>query len=533
MTFLPIVERELRVRASQAGFRWLRVALAGFAVLACLQWFYFNLPSFNAAGLGQQSFTSLVRLAFVLALGAALLTADCVSGERREGTLGLLFLTTLKSRDVTWGKFMSSSVTALYAMLGFLPILWLPVLAGGVTGGEVFRFALALMNLMLVSLAVGLLVSVFARHQFGAILQTCFALLLLALLPKFLELITRGTLDVPFSRLSPVTPSLLAGEATVQQAGAAGFWWALGFSHALGWMLVGAANFALARNWPVMFAPESVKPPPPEVRGLLGAPRMVLSGAVRRKRAFAPVARAILRMPGQEGLAWLGACVSVAGSLGATAALRGLGSVWAAMSVNAVFGFMSAALFAFVGGRFIFDAKRNGELELLLVTPAGAKGILREQRFALVRLLRRPFYFAIMGGIPVAVSAVGSNALLGLAQGLSYVGSVGSGILAACWMGAWVATWARNQFSLIGWTVGLVELAPIAAAYLLPILLMGAQRTLFEGWIVFLPTLLVAKNLVFVAFARERLRREFRVNHGVRFELQPMSRVATPAEVPL
>lgn len=517
MNFLPIVERELRVRATQAGFRWMRVALAGFAVLACLQWFNFNLVSFSAADVGQQVFASLTRLAFVLALGAGLLTADCVSRERREGTLGLLFLTTLKSRDVTLGKFASAGVTAVYALLGFLPLLWLPVLAGGVTGGEVFRFMLALINLMLFSLAVGLFVSVFARQQITAIIQTAIALFLFVALPKFLELIASTTLGLPLFRLSPVATVFLAGDRVVAQGGDAGFWWSLLCSHILVWLLLGAANFALAANWHAVFEPKAVPTAGPEVRGLLGAPRMVLSNVAGRKRAFAPVARAMLRMPGQSGLAWLGALLSVAGGLSATVALRGLGSVWAAVSANAVFGFMSAALFAFVAGRFLFDAKRNGELELLLVTPAGAKGILREQRFALVRLIRWPFYFAILGGICVAVSAVGSQSMLGLAQGLSYLGGVASGILAACWMGAWVATWARNPFSLMGWTVGLVELLPVAIAYLLPLLLMGSQRMLFAGWIMFLPTLLVAKNLVLVAFAREKLRREFRMTDGISF----------------
>lgn len=520
MTFLPIVGRELRVRTSQAGFRWLRVALAGFAVLACLQWFNFNLASFTAAGVGPQSFAMLARLAFVLALGAVLLTADCVSGERRDGTLGLLFLSTLRSREIVLGKLAVSGLTALYAMLGFLPVLLLPLLAGGLTGGQVFRTALALLNLLFVSLATGLAVSVFVRTQIQAIVGAVFALTLVCLLPAFGELISRDWLGWQLTWLSPITSFLNANPADYQRSPTTPFWYwcPLALSHALGWALVGLASLALARNWPAVFQARALKAPPPQVRGLLGAPRMFLSGTVQRKRAFAPVARAMLRMPGQQGPAWLGACLSVVGSFGATAAMRGLGSVWAAMSVNAVFGFMSAAMFAFVGGRFLFEARRNGELELLLVTPAGARGILREQRFALVRLLRCPFYFAVVGTIPVAASAAGANSLLGLAQGLSYIGGVASGVLAAAWMGAWVATWARNQFSLVGWVVGLVELAPIAAAYLLPVVLLGGQVQLFAAWIMILPTLFVVKNLVFVAYARARLRREFRVADGIRFD---------------
>lgn len=528
MNWSPIIERELRVRAGQAGFRWLRVALAGFAILACLQWFNFNTTSMWSANLGQQSFAMLARIAFVLALGACILTADCVSSERREGTLGLLFLTTLKSQDVALGKFVASGLTALYALLGFVPMLLLPLLTGGVTGGEVLRVALALLNLMFISLAVGLCVSVFARSQFNAILSAFAFLAALCLAPPFVEMITRSTLEGSFSLLSPVTACFAAPEAAFAN-NPAPFWWSLPMSHALGWAILSATAFALGRNWREIYAPRAARVPPPQVHGLIGAPRAVLDKAALRRRVFAPVARAVLRMPGQEGLAWLGACLSVTGSLAATFALRGLGSVWAAASVTAIFSFSCAALFAFVAGRFLFEARRNGELELLLVTPVGARGILREQRFALVRLLRGPFYFAVVGAIPVAVVGATMLELVGLAQGLSYIGSVASGILAACWMGSWFATGAKHHFSVIGWTVGVVELLPTAVVYVLPLLMLGGWRGLFEAWIVALPTIFVVKNLVFIAYARERLRREYRVNDGIRFNLTANWRgVGTP-----
>jgi len=58
----------------------------------------------------------LLSTGFVLACAACALTADTLSGESREGTIGLLFLTDLRSWDVTLGKlrdeepFMSASL---------------------------------------------------------------------------------------------------------------------------------------------------------------------------------------------------------------------------------------------------------------------------------------------------------------------------------------------------------------------------------------------------------------------------------------
>ena len=103
MISLPIVERELRVAARRRLTYWLRAAVAAFAMIACLQLFN-DSGSVSPADVGRASFQMLSWLGLVLAFFAAIVTADCISNERREGTLVLLFLTTLKSRDVVLGK---------------------------------------------------------------------------------------------------------------------------------------------------------------------------------------------------------------------------------------------------------------------------------------------------------------------------------------------------------------------------------------------------------------------------------------------
>jgi ABC-type transport system involved in multi-copper enzyme maturation permease subunit len=62
--------------------------------------------------------------AFGLSLLAGLfLTSDCLSEEKREGTLGLLFLTDLKSHDIVLGKFVATALSALYCLLALLPVM--------------------------------------------------------------------------------------------------------------------------------------------------------------------------------------------------------------------------------------------------------------------------------------------------------------------------------------------------------------------------------------------------------------------------
>src|SRR5690242_12487556 len=130
MTFLPIVERELRVLARRSSTGWIRfyAALAILLVWLVLLGGGRNVPP---AMLAQNLFLAFGILALGFCLLAGLfLTADCLSEEKREGTLGLLFLTDLRGHDVVLGKLMATSVHALYGLLAIFPVLALPLLMG-------------------------------------------------------------------------------------------------------------------------------------------------------------------------------------------------------------------------------------------------------------------------------------------------------------------------------------------------------------------------------------------------------------------
>ncbi len=77
----------------------------------------------NVGAVGRSSLGLLTAVGLVIALASVVITADCISRERREGTLSLLFLSTMKGRDVVLGKL---------AALG-LVVLRLP--AGGLLAG--------------------------------------------------------------------------------------------------------------------------------------------------------------------------------------------------------------------------------------------------------------------------------------------------------------------------------------------------------------------------------------------------------------
>src|ERR1039457_6063629 len=114
MTFLPIVQRELRVasrRPSTHRIRlWTALLAIGASLIACAA----GTAIPGAASFPNSLFGVQTACAFGLSLLAGVfLTSDCLSEEKREGTLGLLLLTELRSHDIVLGKFVATSVNAL------------------------------------------------------------------------------------------------------------------------------------------------------------------------------------------------------------------------------------------------------------------------------------------------------------------------------------------------------------------------------------------------------------------------------------
>src|SRR5256714_1775354 len=159
MTFLPIVERELRVASRRRGTYWNRAvaALAAILIFGGALFFEARQPPKE---LGKDIFNALAGLFLFSSLVAGIrYTADCLSEEKREGTLGLLFLTDLKGYDVVLGKLMATSLNAFYGLVAIFPVLALPLVMGGVTFSEFCRVMLALVNTLLFSLGLGMYIS--------------------------------------------------------------------------------------------------------------------------------------------------------------------------------------------------------------------------------------------------------------------------------------------------------------------------------------------------------------------------------------
>ncbi len=182
MNSLPVMVRELRVEARHSMNYWLRVLGAG-VMLGVTVMVGVHLEG-RIAGKGSVMFGVLQPTLFSLIwLLAPIMTCDSISRERREGTLGLLFLTPLQPVDVGIAKALSGILRAFTLILAILPVIAIPLLLGGVSGQDLLRAALMNLMALIGAIAAGLLASSrcreFSRAALLSLLLSVLALLLL------------------------------------------------------------------------------------------------------------------------------------------------------------------------------------------------------------------------------------------------------------------------------------------------------------------------------------------------------------------
>jgi ABC-type transport system involved in multi-copper enzyme maturation permease subunit len=385
MTFLPIVARELGVAARKRATFWLRVgaAVAGLVVGgACLMMTSVN--GMGSATFGSFMFGALAWMSAATALCAGLfLTSDSLSEEKREGTMGLLFLTDLRGYDVASGKFLACSLRGFYALLAVFPILAVTLLMGGVTGTEFWKTCLALLNALLCSLSAGLFVSALSRDSQKALAGTFGLMLLLTLGGPIADSIRAGILKRPFS---PV-PSLVSPAYVLSAAGQWGrspFWLALCLNQAIVWLLFALACVLVPRSWQ-----EKTSGARAEMKSWSYDWKYGGKGRRewlrRRLLDLDPVLWLVCRERWQSLALWITAAALGAGFAWTVLDLkRELWMVWGSLGALVMFAFHLWV--ASQSGRFFIEVRRNGFMELLLVAPLNSSRIIRGHWRAFLRM---------------------------------------------------------------------------------------------------------------------------------------------------
>lgn len=524
MTFLPIVERELRVRARRKStyrFRLLAalgaILLVGFLLLAAE-------GSSSPGHVGKWMFDVLAWVAFLYCLNdGARHTADCLSEEKRSGTLGLLFLTDLRGYDVVLGKLMAMSLNSFYGMLAIFPPLAIPLVIGGVTVGEFWRLVLVLLDTLFFSLTVGLLVSAASRDERRAWGSTVGLLLLFAGALPLLGNIGAGSILAPFSP----TTAFLGLFDNAYRTSPDRYWAAVRNLNLLSWAFLAAASFVLPRAWQdrplrsngrlTRMLPEFARRENPE---RILAERQDLLDAN-------PMVWLASRGQGRRPILWTFVGLVAVVALGGWFFDPGTQSVSVFLFITTVVSFLVLAMWVVSEACHLFaSARDSGALELLLCTPMSTKQIVRGNFLGLRRIFFRPVV-ALVVLLSLLMVAQFSLALAGGEPRLSVGFTFGfcafqlllsvMDLFAVAHFGMWMGLSQKKPARAVTRTVLLVLVLPMTGlcCYFL--------------W----PFIGVAKDLMFISYAQEQLRRHFRSivtdRYGVAEEADVVGRPSTRA----
>ncbi len=537
MIVLPILNRELRVASRKRATYWVRSG-AGLVVIGLGTWLFIVMQG--------QSPRDIARGLFYILAGSAVLygllsgvrtTADCLSEEKREGTLGLLFLTDLKGYDVVAGKLMANSVNALYSVLAILPMLAIPLLMGGVTLGEFARMSLLSLNALLFSLAAGMWVSSFSRSAFHAPLGTALVIVgFTALAPacgSILVMLGKTRLVPPAFLMPSAGFSYYAALDQTYRVSQAPFLISMGVINCSAWVFLALASIIVPRTWK---------------EGRSGARRQRVNDRVaswryggaedrgsfrRRLLSRNPFFWLASRVRLRPALVWaflaLVACIWV---WGLAKARREWLQPWMYVMTGLFLNFAIRCWFAAEATRQLSDDRKSGTLELLLSTPLSVNEILRGQMLALSRQFLGPVMF-ILGIECLFMAATMADA--GVESGAYILLTYSAGMLmfaldliAIYWVGMWQGLSAKNQSRAISTTLARILVLPwgiIALVLLLLALIsMGGVSPPEPGGRFFLALWFFTGLFIdvgFAATARHQLLTRFRLAAQERYGTRP------------
>ena len=267
MNFFPVVGRELQIAARKPLTYRLRVVTVFICLAFCAR-AVFQYSSSGGLGTGQgiNLFLTLTTIAFLFSsFSGVFVCSDCLSREKRDGTLGLLFLTDLRPVDVVFGKLCAYGLNLFYGLLAFVPILAMTLQMGGVTLTLVGKTVLMLLNCMFLSISIGTFISSISKDERKALWASIGLLLTIYIGPfivfEFMEQDRGPDFLKPVSHLllwlSPLTSmngivsgffgrSALFGFLGVQ-SGAIGFYASILIPHLLAWFLLYRSGRAIAK----------------------------------------------------------------------------------------------------------------------------------------------------------------------------------------------------------------------------------------------------------------------------------------------
>ncbi len=465
--WLPIVERELRVSARQPVTYWSRMGVAFMAVIV-LWGMMFATQRLPANQQGPAVFGGLTVLLLGLSLFSGLTVLDCLSKERREGTLGLLFLTNLSGGEVVGGKMFAGTLKVAYRMCVLLPVAAVAFLLGGVDKSEMLFMVMVCINSTAFSLGTAAFCSSLFKSYWVALgVWFSFMFIITAGIPFVTILMSQarggGVIEYffPFAEflavLSPPMQMFVFGNRSPAGMGTHSFESVVVIGSCLnlllGVLFLFLAGIVTSSSWKdnakrrVSKAPvkqetatvDNWKSKLSPFRQLKLGDRAPMAWLIGRYRSTRIVFLTLI-LGGLTGVAlyWMGNDSGTSSPI--------FGALWIALGHLAVLTWMCAESAAWVN-----RLMRSGELELILTTPLKTYEFWEGYRSALMRKSFIPMVAMMFAYWCFATSVSGhfrsvEEWLLRLAGITAMAVLLPLNLLAATWSGAWLGMKAKSEF---------------------------------------------------------------------------------------
>jgi len=550
MTFLPIVERELRIAARKRSTFWLRViaALVTLLIASAVAGIGGAVEAMSSGAfpitLGAILFGILSWMSFgCVAVAGIFFTSDCLSEEKREGTLGLLFLTDLRGYDVVLGKLMAMLLRTFYALIAVFPVVAITLMMGGVTGAEFWQRMLALANTLFLSLAAGMFVSSVSRETQralgGTLLLLLFFVVGLPLLDIWIAHLRHKRFEWLLSYASPWFMSHCAGEPPAKN-----FWQSFGIQNFLGWIFLVLASACTPRAFHEKMTGNTTA----KKNWLYTLRYGSEGGRVRRRTRLLDINPA-LWLAHRQRWRWLLLWIFSFACVGTLAVV-----LWWNWGDNKYQGaryfLLQAASYLFSpvilglyfwvasqASRFFVEARKNGAMELLLASPLPEARIVAGQWSALLRLFGVPVLLfvvahVVLGFLQVqemhAMVANSKGATTSMFEETHQIVSTLSSVLtslgdfvALAWFGMWMGMKIQRPTIAVLLTLVFVLVIPwfistFVQGYLMVLVMSGSKflagKSDFPMWLVtsIVAVMWVLKDVFFIMWSRGQLRTKFR-----------------------
>jgi ABC-type transport system involved in multi-copper enzyme maturation permease subunit len=509
VNFPPVITRELQVASRQRATWRMRLTVAAVALAAFV--FGWAFPHVSPHERGQVVLICLAVATFVINMFAgAYLTADAISTEKRDGTLGLLFLTPLSGGQIVLGKLATHSLQAAYAWLAGIAVFFLPVLLGGVLWAEVARLLLVLLGTMLLSLACGLFWSTLCVESRTTVLATVGTMLLLVFLPWLpafmMDLLNAGPSAADLAApLSPMSGVIYAFQMNYRQpqplagilSGEVFYWSSVLLCFALAFGLTLVSAWLLPRRWR-RTENESAR-------------TTATSGQAARRsaqaRSWPPDATPLEKVLGRNltRQPWLrilrGLLLGFIVLMLIGSVLKRSGEEFFITAFCTAYGlhFLTRLELAMLTTRRLQEDRRSGALELLFSTPLSDQELVDSQLRVTAHVGRRILWLALLANVLLEITIfVGEDSLHMDAEVMMAfsVFFLGGGVVtlldatALRWLGIREALLSSTPLRALGRTLGWLVAVPwlaFAAAWLLAFASRRQEAIIgiFACWMVF------------------------------------------------